>query len=88
MPWRPVQCHRPTLPPSRPAPPRRADRADDLDLATDVVVNLVADLGLPGGTADDPVLIEMWLADWDDLHRRPPPPRRPTPPGGRRESRC
>jgi len=41
-------------------------RADDIDLATDVVVNLVADLGqLSGGTADDHVMIEKWLADWD-----------------------
>ena len=40
-------------------------RADDIDLATDVVVNLVADLGqLSGGTVDDQVMIEKWLADW------------------------
>ena len=40
-------------------------RADDIDLATDVVVSLVADLGqLSGGTVDDQVMIENWLADW------------------------
>jgi len=53
------------LPPAARAPDV-ATRADDIDLATDVVVNLVADLGqLSGGTADDHVMIEKWLADWD-----------------------
>jgi len=53
------------LPPAARAPDV-ATRADDIDLATDVVVNLVADLGqLSGGTADDHMMIEKWLADWD-----------------------
>ncbi len=53
------------LPPAARAPDV-ATRADDIDLATDVVVNLVADLGqLSGGTADDHVMIEKWLADWE-----------------------
>ena len=47
------------LPPAARAPDV-ATRADE------VVVNLVADLGqLSGGTADDHVMIEKWLADWD-----------------------
>ena len=42
-----------------------ADRADDLDLATDVLADMVADLALlPGGIDDDTRLIGMWLEDW------------------------
>jgi len=42
-----------------------ADRADDLDLATDVLADMVADLALlPGGIDDDARLIGMWLEDW------------------------
>ena len=42
-----------------------ADRADDLDLATDVLADMVADLALlPGGIDDDTRLIVMWLEDW------------------------
>ena len=42
-----------------------ADRADDLDLATDVLADMVADLALlPGGIDDDIRLIGMWLEDW------------------------
>ena len=42
-----------------------ADRADDLDLATDVLADMVADLALlPGGIDDDTRLVGMWLEDW------------------------
>ena len=42
-----------------------ASRADDLDLATDALSDMVADLTLlPGGTDDDTVLFGMWLEDW------------------------
>ena len=42
-----------------------ADRADDLDLATDVLADMVADLALlPGGIDDDTRLFGMWLEDW------------------------
>ena len=42
-----------------------ADRADDLDLATDVLADMVADMALlPGGIDDDTRLVGMWLEDW------------------------
>ena len=42
-----------------------SNRADDLDLATDVLADMVADLALlPGGIDDDTRLIGMWLEDW------------------------
>ena len=42
-----------------------ADRAGDLDLATDVLADMVADLALlPGGIDDDTRLVGMWLEDW------------------------
>ena len=42
-----------------------ADRADDLDQATDALVDMVADLALlPDGIDDDRELIGMWLEDW------------------------
>ena len=42
-----------------------ADRADDLDLATDVLVAMVADLAAFLGGIDDAHLIGMWLDDWE-----------------------
>jgi len=42
-----------------------ASRADDLDLATDALADMVADLALlPGGIDDDTELVGMWLDDW------------------------
>ena len=43
-----------------------ADRAVDLDLATDVLNAMVADLAMmPGGIDDDTHLVDMWLDDWE-----------------------
>ncbi len=45
--------------------PTPADRADDVDRATDLVALMVDDLrGIPGGTDDDRWLTSRWFEDW------------------------